>query len=76
MDQGHVVVAGHDISQCRESFFDALNHHIVGEGVSQMAEFWIGGGVGDEEAASISDGESTHETTAGDGGVDDGDVVA
>ena len=42
--QRHVVVAADDVSQGGQALFYPLDLHRVGNGVSQMLEFLVGGG--------------------------------
>lgn len=37
-----------------------------------MLQFLVGGGAGDEETMSVTGGEATDDSSAADGGVDDG----
>lgn len=54
MHEGNIVVACNDVSERGETFFDSLDGYCVGEGVSDVLEFLVGCGGGDEEAMSVA----------------------
>lgn len=69
MDEGDVIVTRDDVPQCRQAFLDALYHDGIGEGIAQVRELDVGGGIRDEQSATIARGRPADETTAGDGRV-------
>ena len=70
-----MVIGGNDIPQGRQAFFNALYDDLVRERIAQMLQFQIGRRVGNEQSATIAHGGSADEATAGNGGVNDGNVV-
>lgn len=54
VNESHVVVAGDDISESGETLLDSLDGDGRREGVSEVLELLIGGGVGEEETVSVS----------------------
>ena len=53
VQQRYVVVAGDDISERRESFFDPLDADGVGEGVADHLKFHVGRDAGHEQALRV-----------------------
>ena len=75
MDEGDVVIGGNDVAKGRETFFQFLDGYVVREGVSDVFEFGVGDGVGDEEAVFVAYAEAAYYSCVGDGGADDRDAV-
>mmetsp|Transcript_3807 Transcript_3807/g.5726 ORF Transcript_3807/g.5726 Transcript_3807/m.5726 type:complete len:88 (+) Transcript_3807:450-713(+) len=75
MDKSNMIIACDDIAQCRQTLFYALYDDLVGEGISEVLEFLVGRGGGDEEASSVSHCCATYEAAAADCSVDYGDVI-
>lgn len=42
VDEGDVVIACNNISECGESLFDSLDGYGLGEGISQVLELLVG----------------------------------
>lgn len=75
VDEGNVVVGDDDVAEGGQALLDALDADRVGEGVSQVLEFLVAGGRGDEEALAVTGGEAADDAGARDGGADGGDEV-
>jgi len=71
-----VIVAGDDVTERRESFFDALKRNGVREGVAQVLQFLVRRRGGHEEPVAVARGEPADDARAADGGVHDGEHVA
>lgn len=73
--EGDVVVGADDVAQGGQALFDSLDLDRVGDAVSQVLQFLVAGGRGDEQAFAVAGGEAADDAGAGDGGVADGDYV-
>jgi len=74
--QGDVVIARNDVSEGRELLFDALHDDLVRQGVADVHQFLIGGGIGEEEALAIARRQATDNARASHGAVNDGDMIS
>lgn len=54
MDQRNVVIRDDAVTQRRETLFDPLDNHGVGQRISQVLEFLVCCGVGDEQTTLVS----------------------
>lgn len=70
-----MIVRANYISECGETFVNALNTDRIRERVAEVLEFLVGRGGGNEESATVTGGEATDDTGSSDGGVDDRDDV-
>ena len=71
-----VVVARDDVSERRQTLFDALERDGFRERVAQVLQFLVGRGGGHEQPVTVARGEAPDDAGAADGGVHDGDHVA
>ena len=76
MHQRHVIVGGYDIPERRQALFNALHDDAVGKRIAQVLEFQVRRGVGNEQSPTIPDRRASDEATAGNRGVNDGNVIA
>lgn len=74
MDQSDVVVASDDVSEGRESLFDALHNDGFGQRVSDVEQFLVGTSIGEQQALGVSCRETTDDVGAGDAGLHNGKV--
>jgi hypothetical protein len=49
-----MVVTADDVTECRETLFDTLYLDGIGDGISDVLEFLIGGGGGEKEASAVT----------------------
>ena len=70
-----VVVAANDISKRGQSLLNALDPDVVGDRVSEMLQFLIGGRGGDQQPLAVSGRQAADDSSAGNGGVADGYYV-
>jgi hypothetical protein len=54
VDERDVIIAADDVSECRQTFFDALYLDGVWNGVSDVLELLVGGGGGEEETLAVT----------------------
>ena len=74
--QGDMIVARDDVTERRETLFDALECDGVREGVAQVLQFLVCCGRGHEEPVAVAGGEAADDAGAADGGVYDWDDFA
>jgi hypothetical protein len=75
VDEGDVVVAADAVSEGRETLLDALDLDGVGQRVSNVLQFLVGGDGGQEQAVLVAGDEAADGAGLADGDVDDGNVV-
>mmetsp|Transcript_11303 Transcript_11303/g.32569 ORF Transcript_11303/g.32569 Transcript_11303/m.32569 type:complete len:202 (-) Transcript_11303:230-835(-) len=74
MYESDVIVGTNNVTESRQSFLDALDHDLVGQRVSEVLQFLVRGGVGDQQSPDVSHRGSSHVSSSPDGGVNHGDV--
>lgn len=69
MHQGDIVIAGYDVPQGREPLIHSLYLDCVWQGVSEVLEFLVCGGVGDQQPVSVAHAHAAYYPTATQRGV-------
>lgn len=54
VDEGHIVVAGNDVTEGRQTLLDSLDRDGGGQGVSDVLQLLIGGRVGKKKTVSVA----------------------
>mmetsp|Transcript_30961 Transcript_30961/g.57248 ORF Transcript_30961/g.57248 Transcript_30961/m.57248 type:complete len:131 (-) Transcript_30961:112-504(-) len=75
VDESHVVVAGDAVAEGGQSLLHTADFDRVGQGVANVKQLLISGGVGEEQALLVPDSHTADETATGNGAVHHRNVI-